>query len=139
MRELNHNQFVEGSNPSVGTMDKKEKRLLEAIFTRQEPTVVSEPIELSNTVEVIITQQKISTNHRFLTEEEYYKHSDERPAKAAEKIFNELLPESCVAFWLELTTQIRNYCIEQDKELGKKHFETMFDKTAGNNFDILNT
>lgn len=117
---------------------------LDDIFSNTDKVKVGEPFELSNTTEIVITQQPIPyTRYSFATEDEYCEYHYQRPGKAAEALFNQIGDESCIAFWLELVKKIRQHCIEEDirlnefrikmgeLETGKKHFEATFDKVCG--------
>jgi hypothetical protein len=111
-----------------------EKELLDAIFKNTEKERIGEPIELTNQIELVITQRPISAEHQFKTEDEYEDYFYQLHQKAAQELFNQLLPHSCIAFWLELTKLVRKHCIERDDELRErkpgKHFEVMFDQAA---------
>ena len=120
---------------------KTKDELLHDIFASRFRTKMGEPIEFSSDVDLVIIQRR-AAEKMFLTEDEYDENHYQRPRKAAQELFNQLVDQSCISFWLELTKVIKKHCIESDEEnhacfknMGKdvgdkpeKHFEAMFDK-----------
>jgi len=120
-------------------MVKSEKELLNDIFKSNIKEIVSNPIRLSSDAEIVITlrpaaRESDDEQWESLSEEEYYKEIDKRPAKSARAIFDTLLNESSIAFWLEMAKLIKEHCTEADGDNSaagipvppEGHFRKMF-------------
>ena len=99
---------------------------------------MSKTIEFTNATEIVVTLQKNSQKKPFPSEEEWSEHNQEISRTAAKELFNCLALESCIAFWLHMTEEIRKHCIQADEENAKLgihvppegHFRRMFDEVA---------